>query len=117
MRRSISSARSQSRAKGAISRSQNSRADARTSSCSGVSAKSNEGDGAGGAGPIIASLASLDQRTELAEVPVRVADELDLGDREVITRTGLDPDSLEQPRVRPVHVQDRVHQRRTGHLL
>src|SRR5215210_9126981 len=104
MPRSISSLRSQSRANGAISRSQNSRADARTSSCSGVSAKSTEATGpAANAGPAHRVLATPDQAAELPEVPVRVADQLDLRDREVVPRARLDPDALDRPRVRPVH--------------
>src|SRR6266480_5402532 len=111
MPRSISSVRSHSRANGAISRSQNSRAEARTSSCSGVSAKSTEAMwGRQTPAPASAVLASLDQRAELPVVPVRVPDQLDLGDREVVARGGLDLDSLDRPRVHPVHVQGGLHQ-------
>src|SRR5204863_2917924 len=106
--RSISSARSQSRANGASSRSQNSRADERTSSCSGVSVKSMKRGGAGEPAP--ASSASLDQVAELGPAAVLVTDQPHLRDREPIARARLDLDALERVRIDPVHLPCRVHQ-------
>src|SRR5439155_24134088 len=61
--------------------------------------------------------ASLDQGAELVERPVRVPDELQLRDREVVTLAGLVFDALDHVRVDPVHSLRRLDQRLPARAL
>src|SRR5881392_3981562 len=92
MPRSISSARSQSRAKGTISRSQNSRAEERISSCSEVSVKSmpektrgrRTGPASFAIGVRSALRAGIDEAADGVPGSVVELDQRLLGDREVV---------------------------------
>src|SRR5215207_596469 len=117
--RSMVSVRSHSRACGTTSRSRNSRAVARISSCSAVSVKSTPGtNGARPTpGPVLSVLSSLEEVARFAPGTVVVTDDLHLVEREVVVLGRLADDALDHVRVRPVHLLGRRHERRARRVL